>query len=80
MIPSGARGGRARLVLGSALLLWPSVSSACSVCFSATDENRIAFLLTTIFLSLFPLAMIGGAVLWVRRRVAALDAERAEAA
>ena len=42
-------------------------ADACSVCFSATDENRQAFLVTTIILSLLPLAMIGGAAWWLFR-------------
>jgi len=49
----------------------PDSSVACSVCFDATDENRSAFIGTTIFLSLFPLAMIGGGLWWLSRRFAA---------
>jgi hypothetical protein len=44
-------------------------AAACPVCFSAKNEqNRIAFIATTVFLSLLPLALIGGGVVWLRRR------------
>lgn len=46
----------------------PDVVQACPVCFDATDENRQAFLGTTIFLSLFPLGMVAGVGLWIRKR------------
>ncbi|MCC6876359.1 MAG: hypothetical protein IT378_18785 [Sandaracinaceae bacterium] len=46
--------------------LYASVALACPVCFSATEENRNAFLLTTIILSLLPLSMIAGVILWIR--------------
>ncbi len=42
------------------------VASACSVCFSATDENRAAFLGTTIFLTLLPLSLLVALALWVK--------------
>jgi zinc transporter ZupT len=35
---------------------------ACSVCFDAKDGTRGAFLWTTVFLSLVPLAMIAGGI------------------
>lgn len=46
----------------------PSVAHACPVCFDPRDENRIAFLITTAFLSVLPLAMVGGLALWLRGR------------
>ena len=46
----------------------PTLGHACAVCFEANDKNRAAFFATTIFLSLLPLGMIGGAYLWLRRR------------
>jgi protein SCO1/2 len=57
---------RATLALGALFVSTPSAASACSVCFSATDENRGAFLSTTIFLSLFPLALLAAFALWTR--------------
>ena len=56
------------------LLLVPEAAHACPVCFDASDENRQAFLATTVFLSLLPLGMVGGVGLWMRRRVNQLGA------
>ena len=50
---------------------------ACAVCFDANEESRGAFLGTTIFLSLFPLGMIGGLIFWIWRRAVAINAEEA---
>jgi hypothetical protein len=61
----------------AAVAALPDAAEACAVCFDASDENREAFLLTTAFLSLFPLGMVGGAGLWLRRRVRERDAEDA---
>ena len=47
------------------------------MCFDSRDENREAFLVTTIFLSLFPLGMVGGLGLWLRKRSKELDAREA---
>lgn len=51
----------------------PDVASACPVCFDSSDENRMAFLGTTVFLSLLPLGMVAGAGLWIRKRFRELD-------
>ncbi|MEX2465763.1 MAG: hypothetical protein WD995_02570 [Gemmatimonadota bacterium] len=50
------------------LALLPDAAHACPVCFDARDENREAFLATTVFLSLFPLGMVAGVGLWIRKR------------
>ena len=50
------------------LALMPDTAYACPVCFDPRDENRFAFLATTIFMSLFPLSIIGGMGLWLRKR------------
>lgn len=55
----------------------PEAAHACAVCFDASDENRQAFLISTAFLSVFPLGMVGGAGLWLRRRVRDRDAQDA---
>ncbi len=55
----------------------PDVVSACPVCFDARDENRQAFLATTVFLSLFPLGMVATVGLWVRKRSRELDRQDA---
>jgi hypothetical protein len=56
--------------IGAFLLMQalPSVSHACAVCFSATEQNRAAFIETTVLMSLLPLAMIGGVVYWYRKK------------
>ena len=51
------------------LALLPQSAFACSVCYSANESNRLAFIDTTVFLSLFPLAMVGGIVWWIWRQV-----------
>lgn len=61
-----------------ALLLAPEASQACPVCFSASDENRMAFLITAIFMTALPLTMIGGVVSWFTWRARKLrEKERA---
>jgi len=67
---------RMMVVLG--LLLWPTAAQACSVCFSATDGNRMAFLITTVVLSLLPLGLIGGGILYLRHRFRQVEHEERE--
>lgn len=72
--------GRALVVAALALTflaVLPDVASACPVCFDARDENRQAFLATTVFLSLFPLGMVATVGLWVRKRSRELDRQDA---
>lgn len=53
----------------AALAAFPDgAAAACPVCFDRDDEARIAFLATTGLLTLLPLGMVGGAVVWVRKR------------
>ena len=48
----------------------PRLAEACSVCMSGReDENKLAFILTTIFLTVTPLGLIGGAILYIRSYV-----------
>ena len=59
------------------LVLAPRAALACSVCMAGRDdETRAAFLLTTLFLTLLPLALIGGVVWWLTRRARALEQQR----
>lgn len=51
----------------------PRAAHACPVCFDPRDENRFAFLATTIFLTLLPLGMVAGLVVFLRRRYRQLD-------
>ena len=58
-----------RLSLVLVLVFYGSAVWACPVCFSAKNEdNRIAFIVTTAFLTFLPLSLIGGGVWWLRRR------------
>lgn len=50
-----------------------NVAYACAACFSPLEENRQAFVDTTIFLTVVPLMMIGGLVWWIRRKTRAMD-------
>jgi hypothetical protein len=60
----------------AALVAAPQVANACSVCSAGRDdEAQAAFLGTTAFLSVLPLAIIGGFVWWLRRRMRAMDAD-----
>ncbi len=63
-----------------AVLLVPELAQACSVCFSGQDQSRTAFIVTTAFLSVLPLAFIAGMALWIRSRARALEAKRGEPA
>ncbi|HSM60306.1 MAG TPA: hypothetical protein VK849_05890 [Longimicrobiales bacterium] len=57
------------------LVLGPEVAHACPVCFDPREENRFAFLATTVFMSLFPLSIVGGFGVWLRKRARALRGE-----
>ena len=46
---------------------------ACAICFSGREESRIAYLLTTIFMTSPPLLALGAAILWVVRKANAAD-------
>jgi len=50
---------------------------ACPSCASPLEENRQAFVDTTIFLTLVPLFMIGGFIWWIRRKTREIDAASA---
>ena len=47
--------------------LWPQAALACSVCFSATEETRQAYYVTTALLGSLPLLMAVGLALWLRQ-------------
>ena len=56
-------------VLVATIIGWSvDIAHACPSCASPLEENRQAFVDTTIFLSLAPLAMIGGLAWWIRRK------------
>ncbi len=55
------------------ILAFPEVLHACPVCFDPREENRLAFIGTTVFLSLLPLGMVAGAGFWFRRKYRETD-------
>ncbi|MBY0398707.1 hypothetical protein K2X89_00290 [Myxococcota bacterium] len=59
----------------------PRLASACAVCTSGRDdESNTAFLISTIFLSLLPLAALGTLVFVLWRRIRRLESESADGA
>jgi hypothetical protein len=66
-----ARAWVASAAVGAA---WVADSAlACPSCASPLEENRQAFVDTTIFLTVVPLMMIGGLIWWIRRKVRERD-------
>ena len=64
------------LVLVPITVAMPRLVSACAVCTSGRDdESNAAFLVSTIFLSLLPLAALGTLVFVLWRRIRALETE-----
>ena len=54
----------------------PSIAQACAVCTAGRDEeNALAFLLSTIGMSLMPLVALGTLVFVLWRRIQKLEAE-----
>lgn len=70
MTPTAARA----LAVGAALLvsLAPNVALACPNCFVTSEQARMAYIGTTVFMSLMPLLLAGGFAYWLRRRVRTL--------
>jgi hypothetical protein len=66
-----ARAGVAAAVVA---LAWVAdLAYACPSCASPLEENRQAFVDTTVFLTVVPLMMMGGFIWWLRRRIRAMD-------
>lgn len=78
---SARKGAAARLAAWSLpLVVLPAKVLACPVCFSAKDEaNRVAFFVSTVFLTALPLLLLGAFISWVARRARMLDRESAAA-
>jgi high-affinity Fe2+/Pb2+ permease len=63
--------------LVAVLVLAPRLALACPVCMGGRDdETRTAFILTTVFLTVLPLSLIGGVVWWLSRRIRTLEEQR----
>lgn len=54
-------------LLAAVLTSLPAIAAACPTCGVGNGRNKMAYFLTTIFLSLLPLAFIGGVMLWIVR-------------
>jgi hypothetical protein len=64
---------RVTAILAAAALLLPGAAEACAVCGPGTEESRVAFIITTAFMTALPLALVGGVVYWLRRRLAEME-------
>lgn len=70
--------GLAAAGLGALVVCSPGLAWACSVCGGgANDQTQVGFLAGTLLLSLLPLALIGGIVLWLRGRARRITAQQA---
>jgi hypothetical protein len=62
------------VTLGAVGLAWAAdLARACPSCASPLEENRQAFVDTTIFLTVVPLMMIGGLIWWIHRRARQME-------
>ena len=59
----------------SFLLAAPRAALACAVCAGGNPANRFAIFMSTIVLSLLPLALFAGAFLWLLSRMGSRRAE-----
>lgn len=57
------------------ILLAPAHALACAVCAGNNEESRVAFILTTAFLTVLPLLAIGGGVWWLAKRASEAELE-----
>ena len=67
------------VLLGLALVaLAPLDAGACPLCIAAQDKGvQIAYMTASAFMSVLPLALVGGLILWLRRRARQLAFEEA---
>lgn len=70
---------RVTLLAIALLAALPAEVYACPVCFDSSAKNRLAFAATAIALTVLPLGMVSGAILWIRKKVRARDEETGEA-
>ena len=68
------RVARASVAAALVALAWVAdLAYACPSCASPLEENRQAFVDTTVFLTVVPLMMMGGFIWWLRRRIRSMD-------
>jgi hypothetical protein len=65
---------KAAAALAFALASLPAQRAlACAVCFSGRDESRVAYLLTTIFMTSIPILALGTGIYWVVKKATRPD-------
>lgn len=68
--------GGVALLATLAMAMLSAPAAACPVCGAgAQDRNNLAFLISTIFLSLTPLAAAGAGIWWLRGRARQVERE-----
>jgi hypothetical protein len=59
----------ASTAVATAILAAPRMALACAVCFSGRDdETQLAFRIATGGMTLMPFLLVGGLLLWLRKR------------
>jgi hypothetical protein len=61
--------------LAAAFLLTAQAAVACPVCFDAEEEARLAYQIGAAAMTFLPLTLMGGAALFLRRRMKQRDLE-----
>ena len=65
---------RASVAAAVVAVAWTAdLAYACPSCASPLEENRQAFVDTTVFLTVVPLMMMAGFIWWLRRRIRAME-------
>ena len=68
------------LMISTVILLAPQLATACAVCFTGrADETRVAFIVTTGFLTALPILLVGTLVWWLCRRARQIRVEHESA-
>lgn len=74
-MPTSLRAFSSAVALAGLVLLFPGLAEACAVCFSGEEANRIAYLVTTAFLTFTPLLLVGFCIFLLRRHILRKAAE-----
>ena len=54
-------------LVAACLTALPALAQACAACGVGNGRNKMAFFVTTVFLSLLPLTFIAGVIVWLVR-------------
>lgn len=55
-------------LLAAVLTALPAIALACPSCGVGNGRNKMAFFVTTVFLTLLPLSLIGAGLFWLARK------------